>query len=324
MSITYHHYILNAISEIHPGAGKDDFSPIDQLIQRNTLGIPHIQYSSMKGCIREYFEDNRHPHIEYIFGGKRPIREVMLELCESISNDAIKVPLVNEIKNILIDNSHKHNTYGKFDFDESILLSIPSRINNGIYCNIFCPLTLKIWSEKLLKAEHLIPGNQLNILKAIINELGKIQPAENEAISLSDVGVYTSIEMEVTVTEKKQIDSRLNDALIAFFGKYPVYLHDKDFLKLTDNFHLPVIMRNKVKPSGSVHDDSNVWSEQVLPRWTRFYTIVGIPNDTDKLISDTFLNNLDNKVIALGGNLSVGYGNIQVKEWQPTSIQSAN
>lgn len=80
-------------------------------------------------------------------------------------------------------------------------------------------------------------------------------------------------------------------------------LPDKNFLQLTQN--LPVIARNQLENGVS----QNLWYEEVVPRQTRFFTLMSVPdNDPD---FNCFEQTLCGSNIQIGGNATIGYGQVR-------------
>ncbi len=57
MSITFKPYFIECITNLHVGSGDANYGIVDKLVQRDTLtGYPTIHSSSLKGALREHFE----------------------------------------------------------------------------------------------------------------------------------------------------------------------------------------------------------------------------------------------------------------------------
>lgn len=72
------------------------------------------------------------------------------------------------------------------------------------------------------------------------------------------------------------------------------------FTSLCSNDNLPIIARNVLDNGTS----KNLWYEQVLPAESILFTITNGPEDILKTLSDT----IDNEVIQIGANATIGYG----------------
>lgn len=62
-------YFINALSNTHVGSGEVNFGLVDNLIQRDPVtAFPTINASSLKGALREHFENDEEVDVTYIFG----------------------------------------------------------------------------------------------------------------------------------------------------------------------------------------------------------------------------------------------------------------
>ena len=83
-----------------------------------------------------------------------------------------------------------------------------------------------------------------------------------------------------------------------YIGNNVAIFSEDNFKELTKC--LPVIARNHLDNGKS----TNLWYEEIVPRETRFYCIVG---ESDQY-SQTFEDIIGNGTIQIGGNASIGYG----------------
>ena len=62
-------YLIKCITNMHVGNGDVNFGVIDNEVQRDPVtGFPCIYSSSVKGALRDYFDENAYGQIEEIFG----------------------------------------------------------------------------------------------------------------------------------------------------------------------------------------------------------------------------------------------------------------
>ena len=176
---------------------------------------------------------------------------------------------------------------GAFRFFDARLLAVPVRSDKVPYLLATCPAvlkdycdTIKLFGLKLTDDEKALLN--LNAKKAYVVD-GKYNGASIE--DLDTCAVYNSTLV----------------ALSRFLGNSSVLVSDKDFKTLCDNDHLPVIARNYLDNGES----KNLWYEQVLPRFSRLYFPVFIPDDT---MFGEFQSTLTSSLIQIGGNATVGYG----------------
>jgi CRISPR-associated protein Cmr4 len=83
-----------------------------------------------------------------------------------------------------------------------------------------------------------------------------------------------------------------------YIGNNVAIFSEDNFKELTKC--LPVIARNHLDNGKS----TNLWYEEIVPRESRFYCIVG---ESDQY-SEIFENIIGNGTIQIGGNASIGYG----------------
>lgn len=90
-----------------------------------------------------------------------------------------------------------------------------------------------------------------------------------------------------------------------------VVLSDNDFDTLCDDNHLPVIARNQL------NNGKNLWYEQVLPRFSVLYFPLIADDKNGKDIYSNFKNCIENCLVQIGANASVGYGFCELKDVTP-------
>ena len=105
-------YIITCKTNMHAGSGSADQGVIDNLVQRDhTEKIPCIYASSLKGALREYFED-----------------------CVNADNDVVKD---------IFGGKGSDVGKGNVIFHDALLLSIPLRSNREAFFNATCPLLIE-------------------------------------------------------------------------------------------------------------------------------------------------------------------------------------
>jgi len=331
----YEMYHLRAISDIHPGTGKDEFSPIDQQVQRNSFGHPTIQYSAVKGATRERFENQfgeNSDEVVHMFGGKKSVKNVIEDDFIAAEGRAkLDFKENEELKRLLgkiFGADADVNRAGNYKYNECLLISLPVRSQPGVYANVFCPLILnQIFAQIQISNSSDPEVNALKLLCTDLLNMAANNPAEMP-ISLSEFTSTGTILEDDRVIVKKVIQLDRLEFLLSVFGEFPVLISDADFKLLSDNFHLPVIQRNSLKKDkiGEVDGiaiyqilSDNLWTEQIIPRWSRFLTLVAIPESD--IYRNLFIENTNEKVIDLGGNLSTGYGSLYSRRfsnvWNP-------
>lgn len=88
-------------------------------------------------------------------------------------------------------------------------------------------------------------------------------------------------------------------------GEKLAIVSDAQMVQLCNDDHLPVITRNCLDDGQS----TNLFYEQVLPRYSRLITIIMGEGD----IFNDFCNKLDKQVVQIGAHATIGYGFCQFK-----------
>lgn len=74
--------------------------------------------------------------------------------------------------------------------------------------------------------------------------------------------------------------------------------------------NLPIIARNSLDNGQS----ENLWYEEVLPRETRFYFFVLVPDNTGLDFDAGFNQHINGKIVQIGANATVGYGYCKISK----------
>lgn len=110
----------------------------------------------------------------------------------------------------------------------------------------------------------------------------------------------------------------LANVLMTKFGlNKPVAIKsDKEFCRLCNDENLPIIARNKLENGLS----ANLWYEQILPSKSVLYFFTnGSGEDTE-----TLLDWLDNKLVQIGANATIGYGYCRLRSYPRTKTKVEN
>jgi len=185
------------------------------------------------------------------------------------------------------DTSAKENNRGMYRFFHSTLFSIPVRSNVKPY---FMGLTKENIKGYLSfnKDFHITTDKQI-----VLEKLLEIDtPKEGEVFVTKGESANNSAFIEgLKVIEKDFQDELFENLSVALFN-------EKDFKDVAIN--LPVIARNNLENGVS----KNLWYEEVVPRETVFYTVIGFADEFESEFEKTLIN--DN--IQIGANASIGYG----------------
>ncbi|MFR3330306.1 MAG: type III-B CRISPR module RAMP protein Cmr4 [Odoribacter splanchnicus] len=98
-------------------------------------------------------------------------------------------------------------------------------------------------------------------------------------------------------------------SIFNLLGKPLVILSHEQLFTLCDDNHLPVLARNNLEDGRS----TNLWYEQVLPRYTRLYFMF-MEGKSDAKNVTNFHEKLLSEVFQIGANASIGYGFCKIKD----------
>ena len=213
------------------------------------------------------------------------------ELCHIFGNAINEVPGAR--------NKREHNA-GKYRFFEARILGLPVRCDKLPYVMVTCPSIIHDFN------------NTLNLLDS--NRKMEIPNWE-----LDDSSAFVSNQnlQGLTMEELRlKAKSGLNggDFITRLLGENWAMVSDCNFKLLCDDRHLPILARNQLLFGKS----QNLWYEQVLPRFTRMYFSVMVPNENDQYFNK-FDSMLTSGLVQVGANATVGYGYCKV-----ANISSSN
>jgi CRISPR-associated protein Cmr4 len=271
-------FVLTFNTNLHAGSGDANYGIIDKLVQREpSTNRPIIHSSSLKGALREYFEFKEPPTKD---GDKVITSKLVREVFGSHQND------------------EKMDT-GQCRFLAAYLLSIPVRSNVIPY---FMATSVDVLKE--LKQEAESTGYTLNseLVVEIDSIIGLFQNKENEGkpfVFTNKYGANVTLEdWTATVTDKVKVTE-----LEKLAGNNIAVFNSKDFADLCNQ--LPVIARNQLENGIS----KNLWYEEVVPRFSRFFQFTLIPNETNPFIGQFVDELLEPKnIFQIGANATIGYG----------------
>jgi len=284
-------FYIHSIAPMHVGSGQD-LGIVDMPIQREShTNYPKIEGSSLKGSIREAFENS----------GK----------------DEIKIHLVfgydetnasNEAKEIFKEKGHYAGSIG---FSDARILLFPVKSVKGTFAWITCPYVLK-----RLKKDLEISG---------VNETFEI-PNENTITKDSKI----KLNEKVVILEEYSFDNVGEDEkttkLAEFLAKETkideiqeklIVLEDDVFKDFVTQF-TEVIARTKIDNTTGTVKDGALFTEEYLPAESIMYSLVMAsdvfaPIDKDKKTLKTVEDVLGffkecPDVIQIGANATIGKG----------------
>lgn len=338
MQTHYHQFMLRALTSLHPGTGRSEFSAIDHQVQRDWRGFPTIFKSSLKGALNEYFKAKKQEGLGQIaFGGNHSISNMLLDTLRYLKNRADLQLDPNTIGTLEEElNKQVQGVFraGKVSVHDAELLSIPVRSNFQPFFHATCPQILKDWKER---SEFFLGKERANPIIDTVNYLDKfglLEASKNRILDLRSNKTAEKVTGEVylerfefTATFYQPEDTSKLALLKSMFGNFLALVRseavspgeDAPFSILVDDFHLPIIPRNQLENGKS----NQLWYEQVLHPETRFYTFFGFYDESDQH-RKSFLQQVHDQVINVGANLSVGYGRCHFQRMDSVTTKSAS
>lgn len=266
-------YKVHCITHLHAGSGDSNYGVIDKLVQRDPSDtLPCIFASGVKGALREYCE-------QMIFGGDK---EATIDSAIFESRNSKKEP----------------GEKGTHIFHDALLLGLPVRSNHRPYYMAASPLTLK----KLTSFAELFGYKLPSALVEEINTVSAINYCQKgRAFVFEDKSDHLRIEdfEGEDIAQKKESVGQIEMLL---GGKLALF-HESDFKDICNDYSLPIVARNYLENGTS----KNLWYEQIVPRESRFFFVTTAYAAADKLKA-----NIEGKVVQIGGNASVGYGQCKI------------
>jgi CRISPR-associated RAMP protein, cmr4 family len=265
---------MRLVTNLHMGSGEANFNFIDNQVQRD----PITEYPNM------------HPS---------GIKGALREFFDGIESKEY----VREIFGS--ENTEKEdNKQGEVSFIEGKLLSIPVRSNKKSY---FMGTTIEIIKE-YVEFSKLFGKNTEN-LKEIEEELKKIEKKLSEKNRKICVIGNQEEGLLIESFENDEIGFyQEDDILIKVLGIKDIVILKEEIFKDEISRRLPVIARNCLENGVS----KNLWYEEVVPRESVFYT--GIVNSQNTAKFKDFCKKLEDNLIQIGANATIGYGFTKFEE----------
>lgn len=203
-------YLIECKSNLHAGSGDSNYGIIDKQVQRDvTDDLPCIYASSLKGALREFFEEKLNDKISanFIFG---------------------------EGENKGSSGTKK----GFYVFDQAMLFSIPVRSNIRPFFHATAPLVAEKLLERMDVQEKGDCDNSfIELLKQVKNL--NVKDGIPLIINLKEGG-------KVKIESFEECECKHFSVTNSILGESFVVFSDNDFIEITDNYNLPVIARNKL------------------------------------------------------------------------------
>ncbi|MBN1182390.1 MAG: type III-B CRISPR module RAMP protein Cmr4 [Bacteroidales bacterium] len=302
-------FVITCETPMHVGSGSD-LGIVDLPIQREKhTGYPKIESSSLKGSMRECFEeqtaDDEKVKIHLAFGYDK----------DSGDNDIVKKKVAG--------SSDNGEFSGALGFTDARTLLFPVKSMKGVFAYVTCPKVL----EKFRKELALCPKNPIQLNLPPFNiESGKCMVADKNKMA---------IEQKTVILEESAIDvsddkiSSLSKSLSQFIGKDEikerlVILSDDDFRDFV-MMSTEVITRTKIDNATGTVKNGMLFTEEYLPAETVLYSLAlanpvfkadvkDLPLKDEENVIDFFTSTMNNhSVIQIGGNATIGKGIASIK-----------
>ena len=235
-------YKIITKSNTHVGSGQNSYGIVDNVVQKDYINNhPCINSTSLKGALREYFENQ-------------------LSLSE--------VDIYNIFGSKPTENDNTKLQPGSHYFHQAYLLSYPMRSNMAQYFDVTCPTILQHLYNELERNQNAtfdaLKNELKNLLdKAEIKDIEKTKP-------ISDTTPDAIIEKH-TIQTKKVADI-FSTEIKKIFGNNLVVMHNDEFNSIVKK--LPIITRNQLENGQS----ANLFYEEVVPRETIFGFFISAKN----------------------------------------------
>lgn len=275
-------YTIRTLSNLHVGSGEINFDIIDNQVQRDEAGNPHINSSSLKGALREHF------------GRFDPPQEV--DQTDSAALRYIFGP----------GNAENNAQTGAYRFFAASLLSRPLRCDKTPYVSATTPQLIK----GLLEAVEDFGANLDPADKSALEALAALAPGEGDAFVLDASLAGAKIE-DLAGAQHRQLSEEAHERLKVLIGHPIALINDTKMRSIA----LPVQARNYLDNGES----KNLWYEEVVPKKSKFYFVVAKPTNLDNADKKEKLEKFEKqfdamKTVQFGGNKSIGYGYSKVEK----------
>lgn len=269
--------LLKTLTPLHAGSGKDSYI-VDMPIEREeSTGIPKIQASTLKGVLRDKIKNNT----DYLFGVEK--------------------------------------SGGRLGFTDARLLFFPIKSLKDVYAYITCPYII----NRMIEESIMYEDANTNLLFDIFNEIkdsyipsGKCRVHKNCRVSSEkDEGVYIgNYYIKKVKKVEKDLKSEAEKSELGEIIRRLVVLSDEDFMYLLST-NTEIITRNRIDEDTGTAENKGLFTEEYLPSNTYLYSWIfsfGADKEDNKKFEE-FKEEIGNiKYFQLGGNTSLGKGNIKI------------
>ncbi|MBP7139352.1 MAG: type III-B CRISPR module RAMP protein Cmr4 [Caldisericia bacterium] len=333
--------IIKTITPMHCGTGQD-LGIVDMPIQRERhTGFPKIEGSSLKGALRESFEDkvikDKEDNIYKI--EEKFIKKVKAKYKEEykdLEKKWMEIKKENEVekkdKNGIIMNKYQQNislTFGpengddhasSLGFTDGRILFFPVKSVKGVFAWITCPSALNRAIEEFEMAG--VKFEEKILKRVTVN-------SDNAKVLSDELAVGNSIILEEYSFVKQDFDNNDKAIIEVLCTNMDIcknriaILSDNDFKDFVE-MSTEVITRTKIDADTGTVVDGALFTEEYLPAESIMYSLVmaspvfldktknnsDIKTDTDVM---SFFKNCLDEYVQIGGNATIGKGICAVK-----------
>ena len=293
---------------LHVGSGQD-LGIVDLPIQRERhTSFPKIESSSLKGSIREAFEN------------------ITKEI--TIDNKKINSSNIKEAISLVFGPEEGDAYQGALGFSDAKILLFPVKSMKGVFAWITCPKVITRFKEDLdlcknleVRKEYSFENNSFP-LKNTISNLGKL--------AIKGKIILEEYAFSVTVNNNTKKFAEFLASLLGIeeIEDKLVVLSDDDFKDFV-NLSTEVITRTKIDNETGTVQQGALFTEEYLPAETVMYSLAlaspifnenkGVFKTKDEkeeeLVMEFFEKGLP-EVMQIGGNATIGKGIVRIKKWE--------
>lgn len=312
---------LTCETPLHAGSG-DALGIVDMPIQRERhTSFPKIEASSLKGALREAFEEKHQDKIG---------DDDATKATKKINRDSLIKAFGPE------SDASEHA--GALGFTDARLLLFPVKSMKGVFAWITCPKVLRQFSEDLNLSINLNISDFPNVADGAAIPIGVDQLTIGEKnYVLEEYTFSKATKSELKIGEKPLADWLAENLFTAGFWqdkakKDILILSDNDFKDFV-NLSTEVITRIKINNDTGTVQDGALFTEEYLPAESVLYSLVlaspefmkkgeirvGKKADT---MMDFFTSTLTKlPIVQLGGNATLGKGLLRTKIVSPANTK---
>ena len=271
-------YGLKCITNLFVGNGDNSYGIIDNQVEKDPiLETPIIPSSSLKGSLRDFFENNSDNNIK---------------ITEIFGSDAKET---------------KNTNSGSYSFFTAQLLFRPMRVSDGNFT--YCLVTTVDLLEKMIQMISDLNGDLPCDMQEAIKKVKEKMNNLNDKYGISNKNI--SVEGYDLEYCKEDVNKAI-DLLLNIFEKFnlkngvPIVILKPEIFKEID---LPIVARNQLEDGLS----NNLWYEEIVPHESIFYFAIMYPDNNDSF--KKFDEELRSNIIRFGGGASIGYGYCKIEEY---------